>query len=100
MIGDLLIFGVLLFLIFRLRRDGVAFFGMLLLYSLMRLGVSELRIDSRVVIAGLTVPQVTALFVIPPSFIGLIYCLRQKGETTSPEPARAKLAAATGPPAS
>jgi len=96
MIGDFLIFGLLLGLL-RFGREGAAFFSMLFLYSLMRLGVSDLRIDSREVFAGLTVPQVTALCLIPPSFLGLLYCWRQKESTT---PAPAKLAAATGPPAS
>lgn len=98
MIGDFLIFGLLLGLL-RFGRDGVAFFSMLFLYSAMRFGVSELRIDSRVVFAGLTVPQVTSLFLIPPSFLGLLYAWRQR-ESTPPEPAPATLAAATGPPAS
>ena len=98
MIGDFLIFGLLLGLL-RFGRGGVAFFSMLFLYSAMRFGVSELRIDSRVVFAGLTVPQVTSLFLILPSFLGLLYCWRQK-ESAPPEPAPATLAAATGPPAS
>lgn len=77
MVGDILIFG-LLFLVFHLvRKDGVAFFGFILLYSLMRFGVSELRLDSREVIAGLSTPQVTALFLIPMSLAGLLYALRQ-----------------------
>jgi hypothetical protein len=42
---------------------------------------------------------VTSLFLIPPSFLGLLYCWRQK-ESAPPEPAPATLAAATGPPAS
>lgn len=77
MLGDVLIFGLLLFVIVRFRRDGVAFFGMLLTYSLMRFGVSELRIDSEEVFAGLTVPQVTALCIIPISLIGLIVTWRR-----------------------
>lgn len=96
MIGDLLIFG-LLFLVLRfVRRDGVTFFSMLLLYSLMRFGVSELRLDSREVIAGLTTPQVTALFLIPISLVGLLYSWRR----VSPEaPAGAEAPVpATGPP--
>lgn len=97
MIGDLLIFG-LLFLLLRFHRDGLVFFSFLLLYSLMRFGVSELRIDSREIIAGLTTPQVTALFIIPPSFIGVLYCLRQK-RAAPIEAAPAKLLPATGPPA-
>jgi phosphatidylglycerol:prolipoprotein diacylglycerol transferase len=82
MLGDLLIIGVL-FLIMRYgRREGVIFFTALLLYSLMRFGVSYLRLDSRDIIAGLTTPQVTALFVIPFSALGLIYCLWQRAEDT------------------
>ncbi len=97
MIGDLLIFG-LLFLILRLaRRDGVTFFSFLLLYSLMRFGVSYLRLDSREIIAGLTTPQVTALFVIPLSLLGLLYCWRRPSREAAPAPAT--LAPATGPPA-
>ena len=80
MLGDLLIFGLLFLILRYVRRDGVAFFSMLLLYSLMRFGVSELRIDSREVIAGLTTPQVTALFLIPMALIGLLFCWRRAGQ--------------------
>lgn len=97
MLGDLLIFG-LLFLILRfVPRDGVAFFSFLLLYSLMRFGVSELRIDSRVIFAGLTTPQVTALCLIPISLVGLWYSWTRPA---AEEPrAEAVPAVATGPPA-
>ena len=94
MLGDLLIIGLLFFILWYVKRDGVAFFSFLLLYSLMRLGVSALRIDSRVVIAGLRTPQVTALCLIPPALIGLIYCWLQ-GSTT--EPARPPPAPAPAP---
>lgn len=77
MLGDFLIFALLVFVIFRFRRDGVAFFSLLLTYSLMRFGVSELRVDSEVVFAGLTVPQVTALCLIPIGIIGLIVTWRR-----------------------
>ena len=76
-LGDLMIVGVILAAIFFLRKDGVAFFGAVLLYSLMRLGLSELRIDSKEVVWGLTTPQVTALFLIPIGVLGLLYTLRQ-----------------------
>ena len=72
-----MIVGVILAAIFFLRKDGVAFFGAVLLYSLMRLGLSELRIDSKEVVWGLTTPQVTALFLIPIGVLGLLYTLRQ-----------------------
>jgi phosphatidylglycerol:prolipoprotein diacylglycerol transferase len=96
MIGDLLILG-LLFLILRFaRKDGVVFFSFLLLYSLMRFGVSELRLDSRVIIAGLTTPQVTALFVIAISLVGFLYVWRQPAAEAPPAAGAAALA--TGPP--
>ena len=98
MVGDLLILGLLFFVLWYVKRDGIAFFGFMLLYALMRFGVSELRIDSQTVIAGLTTPQVTALLLIPPSLIGLVYCWLQghsaeesrlPPQAASPAPARA-----------
>jgi phosphatidylglycerol---prolipoprotein diacylglyceryl transferase len=85
MIGDLLILGICLFIMFRIRRDGVAFFTFLFLYSAMRFGVTALRIDSRVIIWGLRTPQVTALFLMPPALLGLIYSWRK---SRSDEPVR------------
>jgi phosphatidylglycerol:prolipoprotein diacylglycerol transferase len=84
MLGDLLIFGLLFLIIRFAQRDGVAFFSMLLLYSLMRFGVSELRLDSREIIWGLTTPQVTALFMIPISLAGLAYCWYRPPEKEPP----------------
>ncbi len=43
----------------------------------MRLGLSEMRIDSKEIIWGLTTPQVTALFLIPVGVLGLLWTLRQ-----------------------
>ncbi len=77
LIGDLLIFGLLFVVLRFARRDGVTFFSFLLLYSLMRFGVSELRLDSREIILGLSTPQVTALFLIPIALAGLLYTWRQ-----------------------
>ena len=79
MIGDLLILGLLFLVLRTVHRDGIIFFGFLFLYSLMRLGVSELRLDSREVIAGLTTPQVIALSLIPISLLGLLYSWRWPG---------------------
>ncbi len=91
MVGDLLIFGLVLLVLRFVARDGVAFFSMLALYSLMRFGVSELRLDSREIFAGLTTPQVTALFIIPIALMGIVYSWRRasaEGET-APAPAEA-----------
>ncbi len=99
MLGDLLIFG-LLFLVLRFsNRDGVTFFAMLALYSLMRFGVSELRLDSREIFAGLTTPQVTSLFMIPFSLAGLIYSWRRRTSDAPAAAAPAEPAPATSPPA-
>ena len=86
MFGDLLIIGVGFLILRFVARDGMAFFAALLLYALMRFGVSELRIDSRVIIAGLSTPQVTSLFLIPVGVLGLIYCWF-RGESAEPAPA-------------
>lgn len=88
MIGDLLIIG-LAFLIFRyVGKDGVAFFACLLAYSLMRFWVSELRIDSRVIVVSLTTPQVTSLFITPVATIGFVWALL-RGGAKEPAPAAA-----------
>ena len=98
MLGDLLIFG-LLFLVLRFsNRDGVTFFAMLAMYSLMRFGVSELRLDSREIFAGLTTPQVTSLFMIPFSLAGLIYSWRRRTSDAPAAAAPAEPAPATSPP--
>lgn len=97
MIGDLLIFGALFLILRVVRKEGVVFFAMLLLYSLMRFGVSELRIDSREVIAGLSVPQVTALCLIPIALLGLAYSWWRGKEEALGAPAPQAFAA-TGPP--
>jgi prolipoprotein diacylglyceryltransferase len=94
MLGDLLIVGLLLGAIFLLRKDGVAFFASVLLYSLMRLGLSELRVDSKEIIWGLTTPQVTALFLIPVGVLGLLYTLRQPQRELPEESSAAPIAEA------
>lgn len=93
LIGDLLIFGLLFLIVRYAKVDGMAFFGAVLLYSLMRFGVSELRLDSREIFAGLSTPQVTALFLVPMSLIGLLYSWRQRASAPPDE------AEATGSPA-
>jgi prolipoprotein diacylglyceryl transferase len=75
-LGDLLIFG-LLFLFWRFyKRDGLVFFSYAFLYSIMRLGVSALRLDNQV-LWEFKMAQVVALIVIGISILGFAYCLRQ-----------------------
>lgn len=93
MIGDLLVVGLLLVMLrFVVKREGVVFFSFVLLYSLLRFCTSELRLDSREIIAGLTTPEVTALFLIPMSVVGLLYCWQW------PRGAEAEVEPATPPP--
>ena len=75
-LGDLLIFG-LLFLFWRFyKRDGLVFFSYAFLYSIMRLGISALRLDNQV-LWEFKMAQVVALIVIGISILGFAYCLRQ-----------------------
>jgi phosphatidylglycerol:prolipoprotein diacylglycerol transferase len=84
LVACLLILGLLFAILRFSRRDGLTFFSFLFLYSIMRFGLSYLRLDSREIIAGLTTPQVTALFLIPFAVAGILYCWRQP----SPEEGR------------
>jgi prolipoprotein diacylglyceryl transferase len=75
-LGDLLIFG-LLFLFWRFyKRDGLVFFSYAFLYSIMRVGISALRLDDQV-LWEFKMAQVIALVVIGISILGFAYCLRQ-----------------------
>jgi phosphatidylglycerol:prolipoprotein diacylglycerol transferase len=87
MVGDFLIVGLALLVIAYVKRDGIAFFGGLLLYALMRFGVSELRIDSEEVFASLTTPQVTSLVLVPITLAGLLYSWRKSEQEAAGSPA-------------
>jgi prolipoprotein diacylglyceryl transferase len=83
MIGDVLIIGVMtvLFARFWRTRPGVTFFTGVLLYSLMRFGVSYLRVDSHFEVKNwLTFPQVVSMATVPIGLIGLAWCLLRPAE--------------------
>jgi phosphatidylglycerol:prolipoprotein diacylglycerol transferase len=82
LIGDLLIFLLLLGLWRIRKRDGLVFFSFAFLYSIMRLGVSALRLDPGVW-GELRMAQIVALFVIAISVVGLAYCARRGTEVMS-----------------
>jgi phosphatidylglycerol:prolipoprotein diacylglycerol transferase len=93
LIGDLLIFLVLLGLWRIRKRDGLVFFSFAFLYSIMRLGVSALRLDPGVW-GELRMAQIVALFIIAISVVGFAYCARRGTEVTSEAaPAAAEAAA-------
>lgn len=84
MLGDLLIFGVLLLVLSRVsKRDGVVFFSYGLLYSVMRFGVSFLRLDNEPAL-GLRMAQLVALGVIAVSLVGFAYIWRTSAGSSGP----------------
>lgn len=82
LIGDLLIFGILLLIFFKVPRAGVAFFAWVFLYGLLRTLVSFLRLDDTILL-GLRTAQVIGIATMPLGLAGIAYLL-----TTSPQPER------------
>jgi phosphatidylglycerol:prolipoprotein diacylglycerol transferase len=75
LIGDLVIFAILLVIYFRVPRAGVTFFSYVLLYGVLRFSISFLRLDDEVFI-GLRTAQVVAVATIPPAIAMIVYLLR------------------------
>jgi phosphatidylglycerol:prolipoprotein diacylglycerol transferase len=75
LIGDLVVFFILLFVYFRVPRAGVTFFTWVVLYGLLRFAVSFLRLDDEVLL-GLKTAQIIALLTIPPAIAMIVYLLR------------------------
>jgi phosphatidylglycerol:prolipoprotein diacylglycerol transferase len=75
LLGDMVIFAVLLFIYYKVPRAGVTFFSWVLLYGIMRFFVSFLRLDTEVLI-GLRMAQVISVITIPLAIVSLVYLLR------------------------
>jgi prolipoprotein diacylglyceryltransferase len=75
MIGDLVIFVLLLVIYFRVPRAGVTFFSWMLLYGVLRFAVSFLRLDEEVLL-GLRTAQLIAIAAIVGGIGGIVYLLR------------------------
>jgi phosphatidylglycerol:prolipoprotein diacylglycerol transferase len=75
LLGDLVIFVLLLFIYFRVPRAGITFFSWVLMYGVLRFFVSFLRLDDEILL-GLRTAQVIAVFAIPLGLGGIIYLLR------------------------
>lgn len=87
MLGDFLIFGVLLLLTRLYRKDGLIYFSYLSLYSLMRFGLNFLREDSKTIAGGdLDVMQMVALGVLLISVVGYLYFWRKPEAEWEPAP--------------
>lgn len=75
MIGDVLIFGILLIIFLRVRRAGVVFFAWVFLYGLLRTLVSFLRLDD-IVFLGLRTAQLIGIVAMVVGLAGMAYLLR------------------------
>lgn len=76
MIGDLVIFGILLLIFLRVKRAGVTFFAFVFLYGLLRTPVSFLRLDD-IVFMGLRTAQLIGIASMVIGLCGMIYLLRR-----------------------
>lgn len=74
LIGDLLIFGILLLVYWNVRRAGVTFFAYVFLYGLLRTLVSFLRLDDTILL-GLRTAQVIGIIAMPIGLAGMAYLL-------------------------
>jgi len=75
LIGDLVIFGILLLIYLRVNRAGVTFFAFVFLYGLMRTLVSFLRLDD-IVFLGLRTAQLIGIASMVIGLGGIVYLLR------------------------
>ena len=75
LLGDVVIFLLLLAVYRRVGRDGVTFFAWVVLYGLLRVLVSFLRLDD-IVWAGLRSAQIIAIVTMAAGLAGALYLLR------------------------
>jgi len=75
LLGDLVIFAVLLLLYTRVSRSGVTFFSWMFLYGALRLGASFFRLDD-IVWLGLRTAQLIAIASMALAVVAIVYLLR------------------------
>ena len=75
MIGDLLIFAILIFIFVRVNRMGITFFAWVFLYGLLRTFVSFLRLDE-IVLQGLRTAQLIGIGAMVVGLVGIFYLMR------------------------
>src|SRR5438093_4659511 len=76
LLGDLVIFAVLIFLYTRVVRSGIVFFAWVFLYGLLRTFVSFLRLDDTVLGTGLRTAQLIGIAAMVFGLAGMAYLLR------------------------
>ena len=79
MIGDVVIFGILLLIFLRVNRAGMTFFAWVFLYGLLRTLVSFLRLDE-IVWLGLRTAQLIGIAGMVVGLAGMIYLMRKPTE--------------------
>jgi phosphatidylglycerol:prolipoprotein diacylglycerol transferase len=75
MFGDFIIFALLLVIYFKVPRAGVTFMSYAIMYGVMRVAVSFLRLDTEVFL-GLRMAQLIGIATVPMALGALIYLLR------------------------
>ena len=95
LIGDLVIFGLLLLTYFYVKRAGVTFFAFVFLYGLLRTFVSFLRLDDTVLL-GLRTAQVVGIIAMPIGLAGIAYLLRSRPEQERESRAQRRRSVRTG----
>ena len=75
LLGDLVIFAILIFLYTHVRRSGVTFFAWVFLYGALRTAVSFLRLDDTIWGTGLRTAQVIGIVAMVIGLIGIVYLL-------------------------
>ncbi|MDP2675192.1 MAG: prolipoprotein diacylglyceryl transferase [Dehalococcoidia bacterium] len=75
LLGDLVIFALLVLVYSRVRRGGLVFFSWMFLYGALRLGVSFFRLDD-IVWLGLRTAQLIAIASIALAVVAIVYLLR------------------------
>jgi len=104
MIGDIVIFGILLLVYLRVNRAGVTFFAWVFLYGLLRTLVSFLRLDD-IVFMGLRTAQLIGIGAMVVGLAGMAYLLRTpprgtgRGRGRRPVPREQETPAPEGEPA-
>ncbi|HEV8575392.1 MAG TPA: prolipoprotein diacylglyceryl transferase [Dehalococcoidia bacterium] len=90
MIGDIVIFGILLLIFLRVNRAGVTFFAYVFLYGLLRTLVSFLRLDD-IVVLGLRTAQLIGIASMVAGLGGIIYLLRIAPDEVDSRAARRRM---------
>jgi phosphatidylglycerol:prolipoprotein diacylglycerol transferase len=99
LLGDLVIFGILIFIYTHVTRSGITFFAWVFLYGLLRFWVSFLRLDETVLGTGLRTAQLIGIGGMIVGALGMLYLIRvpPKEEEVESRAARRRALRQEGP---